>query len=113
MAHRTSVPPLKKTRTELKALQDQQGHINRYKETQTALEATANKTAEYRSELKQLQSLQKNGNTLTETQLNKIKNLEQGIAGSRVLKPPNVTNCKTISKLCKKLDSMSTNYPEV
>ncbi|MBK5649232.1 MAG: phage tail tape measure protein, partial [Acinetobacter sp.] len=69
----------KKTRTELKALQDQQGHINRYKETQTALEATANKTAEYRSELKQLQSLQKNGNTLTETQLNKIKNLEQGI----------------------------------
>lgn len=69
----------KQTRTELKALQDQQGHINRYKETQTALEATANKTAEYRSELKQLQSLQKNGSTLTETQLNKIKNLEQGI----------------------------------
>ncbi|MEJ5037713.1 phage tail tape measure protein [Acinetobacter johnsonii] len=69
----------KQTRTELKALQDQQGRINRYKETQTALEATANKTAEYRSELKQLQSLQKNGSTLTETQLNKIKNLEQGI----------------------------------
>lgn len=69
----------KQTRTELKALQDQQGHINRYKETQTALEATANKTAEYRSELKQLQSLQKNGSTLTETQINKIKNLEQGI----------------------------------
>lgn len=69
----------KQTRTELKALQDQQGHINRYKETHTALEATANKTAEYRSELKQLQSLQKNGSTLTETQLNKIKNLEQGI----------------------------------
>jgi len=69
----------KQTRTELKALQDQQGNINRYKETQTALEATTNKAKEYRSELKQLQTLQKSGNTLTETQLNKIKNLEQGI----------------------------------
>ena len=69
----------KQTRTELKALQDQQGNINRYKETQTALEATANKLKDYRAELKQLQTLQKSGNTLTETQLTKITNLEKGI----------------------------------
>lgn len=69
----------KQTSAELKALQDQQRSIDRFKQTQTALEKTQQTLKGYRDELKELQKIEKSGNTLTDTQIKKMSSLEQGI----------------------------------
>lgn len=69
----------KQTTAELKALQDQQRSIDRFKQTQTALEKTQQTLKGYRQELKELQKIEKSGNTLTDTQIKKMSSLEQGI----------------------------------
>ncbi|MEI2511976.1 phage tail tape measure protein [Acinetobacter soli] len=69
----------KQTTAELKALQDQQRSIDRFKQTQTALEKTQQTLKGYRDELKELQKIEKSGNTLTDTQIKKMSSLEQGI----------------------------------
>ncbi|WP_334420796.1 phage tail tape measure protein [Acinetobacter soli] len=69
----------KQTSAELKALQDQQRSIDRFKQTQTALEKTQQTLKGYRQELKELQKIEKSGNTLTDTQIKKMSSLEQGI----------------------------------
>lgn len=69
----------KQTTAELKALQDQQRSIDRFKQTQTALEKTQQTLKGYRQELKELQKIEKSGNTLTDTQIKKMGSLEQGI----------------------------------
>lgn len=69
----------KQTTAELKALQDQQRSVDRFKQTQTALEKTQETLKGYRQELKELQKIEKSGNTLTDTQIKKMSSLEQGI----------------------------------
>lgn len=69
----------KQTTAELKALQDQQRSVDRFKQTQTALEKTQQTLKGYRQELKELQKIEKSGNTLTDTQIKKMSSLEQGI----------------------------------
>jgi len=69
----------KQTSAELKALQDQQRSVDRFKQTQTALEKTQQTLKGYRQELKELQKIEKSGNTLTDTQIKKMSSLEQGI----------------------------------
>lgn len=69
----------KQTTAELKALQDQQRSVDRFKQTQTALEKTQQTLKGYRDELKELQKIEKSGNTLTDTQIKKMSSLEQGI----------------------------------
>lgn len=69
----------KQTSAELKALQDQQRSVDRFKQTQTALEKTQQTLKGYREELKELQKIEKSGNTLTDTQIKKMSSLEQGI----------------------------------
>ncbi|WP_151765516.1 phage tail tape measure protein [Acinetobacter soli] len=69
----------KQTSAELKALQDQQRSVDRFKQTQTALEKTQQTLKGYRDELKELQKIEKSGNTLTDTQIKKMSSLEQGI----------------------------------
>lgn len=69
----------KQTTAELKALQDQQRSVDRFKQTQTALEKTQQTLKSYRDELKELQKIEKSGNTLTDTQIKKMSSLEQGI----------------------------------
>lgn len=69
----------KQTTAELKALQDQQRSIDRFKQTQTALEKIQQTLKGYRQELKELQKIEKSGNTLTDTQIKKMSSLEQGI----------------------------------
>lgn len=69
----------KKTSAELKALQDQQRSVDRFKQTQTALEKTQQTLKGYRDELKELQKIEKSGNSLTDTQIKKMSSLEQGI----------------------------------
>lgn len=69
----------KQTSAELKALQDQQRSVDRFKQTQTALEKTQQTLKGYRDELKELQKIEKSGNSLTDTQIKKMSSLEQGI----------------------------------
>lgn len=69
----------KQTSAELKALQDQQRSVDRFKQTQTALEKTQQTLKGYRDELKELQKIEKSGNTLTDTQIKKMSSLGQGI----------------------------------
>uniref|UniRef100_UPI00258CD37C phage tail tape measure protein n=1 Tax=uncultured Acinetobacter sp. TaxID=165433 RepID=UPI00258CD37C len=69
----------KQTSAELKALQDQQRSVDRFKQTQTALEKTQQTLKGYRDELKELQKIEKSGNSLTDTQIKKMGSLEQGI----------------------------------
>ena len=69
----------KQTSAELKALQDQQRSVDRFKQTQTALEKTQQTLKGYRDELKELQKIEKSGNTLTDAQIKKMSSLEQGI----------------------------------
>lgn len=69
----------KQTSAELKALQDQQRSVDRFKQTQIALEKTQQTLKGYREELKDLQKIEKSGTALTDAQIKKMSSLEQGI----------------------------------
>ncbi|MFA3296572.1 phage tail tape measure protein [Acinetobacter baumannii] len=100
----------KQTSAELKALQDQQRSVDRFKQTQTALEKTQQTLKGYRDELKELQKIEKSGNTLTDAQIKKMSSLEQGI---RRLKSTEVSQRNELNAHTQALNKAGFNVDKV